>query len=294
MNDLLIKIEYTPHSESKDNWIPDGCIKVLTTDLSQVISEDNLPLILSVENIKGDEVWGCKLNSFCWGAYNEICYKKIKVKTSKGLDLIKWEWDVFQHGDICHQIFQIWALNNKGSKGLAIGTHDGTSGEWVGPVFSDILEAVLVEPSDKQYSVLESIYEKKPLVKLEKALVTPNGGDIDFYEGGNGTTNSVNREHTLQYYDNLNVVRYKSVTLRNLLDKYHIGNDKWWLHLDVEGLDDELLLTLDYSNINLPSCLVFEHEGLTEERSNRIQIWLDERRYSCNKSARNTICILNN
>ena len=115
---------------------------------------------------------------------------------------------------------------------------------------------------------------------------------VNFYEGGNGTTNSVSKDHTIKYTDELNVVEFESITLRNLLDKHDIGNEKWWLHLDVEGLDDELLLTFDYSNINLPSCLIFEHEGLSEERSKNIEIWLNERGYKCNKSARNTICLL--
>lgn len=293
MNNKLISIEYINHDSNKENWTPDGAIKISTSDLSKVFKSEELPLIFSVVS-NDKEVWRCKLDSFYWGIYYEICYKTIKVKTSNGSEICEWKWDVFQHGDICHQLFHMWSINNKGSKGIAIGTHDGTSGEWVGPVSDGLLEAVLVEPSDKQYSVLESIYEKNPHIKLEKTLITSSGGEVYFYEGGDGTTNSVNKEHTIKYDTNLTSVKYNSITLRNLIDKYNIGNEKWWLHLDVEDLDDKLLLSFNHSNIQLPSCLVFEHEGLDDSRMNDINNWLDSRGYYCQKSARNTICLLDN
>lgn len=293
MNSKLINIKYIEPSDDINNWKPDGSVKVSTDFLNISFSNEELPLIFSVINNNNDEVWNCEVNSFCWAIYHEICYKTIKIKTSNGIELSEWKWDVFQHGDICHQLFHIWSMKNKGSKGLAIGTHDGTSGEWVGPVSSGLLEAVLVEPSDKQHSVLKSIYSNMPNVNIEKLLITPTGGEVEFFEGGNGTTNSVNKEHTIKYDSNPTSVKYDSITLRDLIDKHNIGNDKWWLHLDVEDLDDKLLLSFDHSNIKLPSCLIFEHEGLNDERSRDIQNWLNERGYFCNKSARNTICLLN-
>jgi hypothetical protein len=52
-------------------------------------------------------------------------------------------------------------------------------------------------------------------------------------------------------------------------------------------------LSLAFSKEELP-LIFFEHEGLDNHRSNDIQQWLNERGYICNKSARNTICLLNN
>jgi hypothetical protein len=294
MNSKLINIEYIEPNGTVESWKPDGAIKVSTDNLSIAFSKEELPLIFSVINNNNEEVWKCELNSFCWGIYYEICYKTIKIKTNNGIELDEWKWDVFQHGDICHQIFHIWSLKNKGTKGIAIGTHDGTDGEWVGPVSSGILDSVLVEPSDKQFSILKSIYSNMVNVNIEKLVITPTGGEVEFFEVGNGKTNSVNKEHTIKYDENLTSVKYNSITLRNLVDKYNIGNENWWLHLDVENLDDKLLLTFDYSNIQLPCCLIFEHEGLSNERTNDIQNWLNEKGYICSKSARNTICLLNN
>ena len=50
-----------------------------------------------------------------------------------------------------HQYFEIWALNNRGSNGIAIGTHNGMTGEWVGPVNKGLLKSTLVEASDTQF-----------------------------------------------------------------------------------------------------------------------------------------------
>jgi hypothetical protein len=220
--------------------------------------------------------------------YYEIPYKRIEITTADGNSLLKWNWNTFEHGDICHQLFYLWALENRSAKGIAIGTHDGTCGEWVGPVSEGLLNAILVEPSDKQFSLLNNIYNNKSWIKIEKTLVTPDGKSVIFYEGAEGHTNSINKEHLLNYTNDVREITMSSVTINNLVEKHEV-NGKWWLHIDAEDLDDKLILSL--SDKNLPSCIIFEHESLNKDRLEKINEWLIKRSYETNKSYRNTICI---
>jgi hypothetical protein len=265
---------------------PDGLIKISLGNDS--IPSKNIPIRFMVYNIANKVVWSTELYPNMFSFYYEIPYKRIEAITADGNRLFKWDWNTFEHGDICHQLFYLWALDNRGAKGIAVGAHDGTCGEWVGPVGEGLLNAVLVEPSDKQLLILKQIYDNNPWVKIEQTLVTTDGADVIFYEGAEGQTNSVNKEHVLKYTKDVTEVNMRSVTVNHLIEKHGIGGG-WWLHVDAEGLDDKIIMSLD--DDNLPSCIIFEHEQFDEDRLREIQRWTDERSYTTNKSFRNTICI---
>ena len=270
----------------KPGSTPDGLVRVSLS--GSTIPQNQLPIRFNVYNKANMTVWSTDLYPNMFSLYYEIPYKRIEITTADGNSLLKWNWNTFEHGDICHQLFYLWALENRSVKGIAIGTHDGTCGEWVGPVSEGLLNAILVEPSDKQFSILNSIYSNKSWIKIEKTLVTPDGEDVIFYEGGEGHTNSINKEHLLNYATDVREMKMSSVTIDHLVEKHEIGG-KWWLHIDAEDLDDKLILSLN--DENLPSCIIFEHEQLNEDRLEEINKWLVERSYETSKSYRNTICI---
>lgn len=277
----MIKFEF-----EKPGSTPDGFVKISLENSG--ISQKHLPIRFNVYNNSNMTVWSTDLYPNMFSLYYEIPYKRIEVTTVEGNVLLKWNWNAFEHGDICHQLFYLWSLENRGSKGIAIGTHDGTCGEWVGPVSEGLLNAVLVEPSEKQFSILNNIYNNKSWINIEKTLVTPDGSDVIFYEGGTGHTNSINKEHLLNYTKDITEVKMKSVNIDYLIKKYNIDG-KWWLHIDAEDLDDKLILSLN--DENLPSCIIFEHEQIKEDRLQIINKWLEDRSYRINQSYRNTICI---
>ena len=128
-------------------------------------------------------------SSYPWG-FESIVY----VKDSDGSILFEWKWDPFIHGDYAHQYFEIWALNNRGSNGIAIGTHNGMTGEWVGPVNKGLLKSTLVEASDIQFKDLLKFYKDKKWINCLQSLITTDGNDVVFYEGGNGFTNSLSKD----------------------------------------------------------------------------------------------------
>lgn len=255
-----------------------------------------LPLSFFVINSISNEILWESLNMypghwsyFPWG-FESIAI----VKDSDDQIVFRWEWNALIDGDESHKFFHSWALSNKGSKGISIGTHDGTSGEWVGPVRNGYLEAFLVEASTKQYLKLVKNYngiKSYPIL----ALVTANGGQVEFFEGGLGHTNSVSLKHVLEYHNEGEITKklINSISLNDLIINLGLSNNLGWLHLDVEGLDVDLVMSLDDSIIKLPDVIIFETLNIDDDKKNSVLEWLTIKNYQFKISGWNTIALKN-
>jgi hypothetical protein len=228
-----------------------------------------------------------------WSTFVEPCNSEAIVKDSKGDIVCSWKWETNKHGDKSHKVFLDWCKKNKGSKGISIGTHNGTTGEWIVPVFDSLIEAYLVEASDKQYNELVSNYKNLPNTHTIQSLITSDGLDIEFFESEDGFTNSTSKEHVLKFHDNVISVFKKSKSLNNLIIECGLKDDLKWLHLDVEGIDDELIMSLDDTRVCMPEIIIYESLNLTEERKNNVIKWLEGKGYQCEESGWNTIATLN-
>mgnify|MGYP000152143503 CR=1 FL=1 len=274
----------------------DGRIKINTLDLTHSFSDEQLPLTFKIEkSVSGEIFWQTDLGSFMWAEFPSNETNEVVVENSKGTEIYVYKWDVIQHGSIFYKALWLYckALIDNGvrPRGISVGTHDGEFGEWVPLSFEPISDMLLVEASQKQFDKLHQNFMGKSGITFLNDLITTDGSDVEFFEGGAGYTNTV-VERVIRHWETEEVHSSKrtSTSFNSLIEGYGKVD---WLHLDVEDLDDKLLLSFDHSNIQLPSCLIFEHEGLNDERSRDIQNWLNERGYFCNKSARNTICLLN-
>ena len=67
-----------------------------------------------------------------------------------------------------------------------------------------------------------------------------------------------------------------------------------WLHLDVEGLDSELIMSLDKEIINLPEIIIYESLNFSSQEKKETISWLEKNRYSCRECGWNTIAHKNN
>lgn len=228
-----------------------------------------------------------------WSSYIEPCNTKAIIKDSKGSIVCNWSWNTNRHGDESHKIFLDWCQKNKGSKGIAIGTHNGTTGEWVVPVNEKLVEAYLVEASEKQYNDLVNNYKEKSNTHTIMSLITKDGQDIDFFESEEGFTNSISKEHVLKFNSDVISIFKKSTSLNDLIIQCGLQNDLKWLHIDVEGIDDELILSLDDTIIKLPEIIIYESLNLSDERKNNVIKFLESKNYKCKESGWNTIATIN-
>jgi hypothetical protein len=242
-----------------------------------------------INKIDGKIKWESSLSPGTWSYFVEPCNSIAKILDPHGNIISRWEWDTLLHGDDSHSLFMLWCLKNKGAKGIAIGTHDGTTGEWVEPLRSGLIEAFLVEASTIQYNDLVENYKDIDKCFPIFSLITPDGGDCEFFESPDGFTNSVIENHVLNYSSDVTKVVKKSKSLNDLICEVGLSDEIKWLHLDVEGIDADLVMSLDETRIKLPEFIIYESLNLSTEKKEDVYKWLSERGYSYKESGWNTI-----
>jgi hypothetical protein len=284
----MINFEFTrPNVEN-----PEGRIKIsIDYNASEYYSNEQFPLYLTHKSLMGEVEWSSDLYPGWFSEYLMNTYTTVEIIDSYGNNLFKWEWNPFIHGDYAHQYFEIWSLNNKGSNGIAIGTHNGMTGEWVGPVNKGLLKATLVEASEMQFNELLKYYGGKKWIKCIQSLITKGGEDVYFYEGGEGFTNSLSIDIIKNYIsaEEIKSSLKKSKSVNDLILENSEPNPVKWMHIDVEGMDGELIYAIREDL--LPDLLLFESLHMQEEYYNNLRIYLEDRGYMVTKSGWNTICI---
>ena len=246
----------------------------------EVISKynENTPFTLNIKkHVSGEIQWSTILSDNWYATYPNTEMFDVELQDSKNNIVYTKKWDVMEHGN--HFYKSLWIYNKslisngKFPKGLVIGTHDGEFGEWVPIVLKNECQVVLVEASDKQFGVLNKNYGNRSLVTLVNDLVTPNGGEVEFFEGGEGYTNTI-VEDVIRHWEKEEIKSTKrdSISITDLiLEK--CGGQIDWLHLDVEGLDSQLIMGIDTTRVNLPKFIIFEDYNLSEEKKKEIYNW---------------------
>ena len=262
----MIKIDY-----SNDN------IQINTENLSHSFSESELPLKFKIVNLVSKEVlWETNLNDNMWATYPNNELNDVIVEDSKGNFVYRYRWDVLTHGSIFYKSLWLYCKNliNEGKKpiGVAIGTHDGEFGEWVPLVLNFMSDILLVEGSEKQFNKLVKNYENRQGVTFLNELITPDGKDVEFYEGGKGYTNTIIKRVIDNWEtEEVHSTKRSSISITKLLeDRFDKKID--WLHLDVEGLDSQLIMSIPHNL--LPDFIIFEDYNLLPDEKTSIHTYL--------------------
>jgi FkbM family methyltransferase len=245
---------------------------------------ENTPFTLNIKkHVSGEIQWSTILSDNWYATYPNTEMFDVELRDSKNKIVYIKKWDVMEHGN--HFYKSLWIYNKslisngKFPKGLVIGTHDGEFGEWVPIVLKNECQVVLVEASDKQFGVLNKNYGNRSLVTLVNDLVTPNGGEVEFFEGGEGYTNTI-VEDVIRHWEKEEIKSTKrdSISITDLiLEK--CGGQIDWLHLDVEGLDSQLIMGIDTEKVSLPKFIIFEDYNLSQDKKNEIYSWLFNQGY---------------
>jgi len=259
-----------------------GKIVVTTGDLKKIFKQEQLPLNVQIQqSISKEIVWSTKLYENMWASFGQNEIYDVIILDNQDKFITKYYWDILQHGSIFYKSLWLYCkgLINSGKKpkGLAIGTHDGEFGEWVPLVRNFMSDVYLVEASDKQYEKLEKNYRGRTGINLIKEIITPNGGKVEFFEGGRGYTNSV-VERVIRSWETeeVNSSVKNSVSLNDLIKS--IGGNLDWIHMDVEGLDVKLILSLEKEYI--PNFIIYEDFNLSEEDKESITNWIKENNFT--------------
>jgi FkbM family methyltransferase len=244
----------------------------------------NLPLKLKIKkHVSGELQWSTNLNDNWYATYPNTEMFDVEICDSKDKIIYVKKWDVMEHGN--HFYKSLWMYNKsvlsngKFPKGLVIGTHDGEFGEWVPIVQKRECNVILVEASDNQFNKLKNNYKNNSLVKPIQNLITPNGGEVEFFEGGAGYTNTV-VENVIRHWEKEEIKSTKrpSISITDLILN-ECGGHIDWLHLDVEGLDANLIMGIDETKITLPNFIIFEDYNLPQDKKDEIYNWLHQKGY---------------
>jgi len=271
-----------------------GKINITTGDLNKIYKPEQLPLTFTVRKaVSQDIVWSTNLDNNMWANYPEAEINDVIVTDAQGNTIFTYYWDLMEHGSIFYKSLWLYCKNLKNQGvypyGLVIGTHDGEFGEWVPVIKENLSGALLVEASTKQFNKLSSNYKGLKNVAILNDLITTDGENTPFFEGGRGYTNSV-VERVIRNWETEEIeasLRY-STSINDLInEKIHLGIH--WLHLDVEGLDAQLIMSLEEKNI--PPFIIFEDFNLPENEKDDIYNWLRFRGFTLHSEG--GICLAN-
>ena len=262
-----------------------GEIKITVDDLQKIYGPKDLPLKLEIcKTVSQKVVWSCELNNFTWASFPNSEMHDVTIRTCTNSIIYHYNWDPIQNGSFHYKSLWLYCDNllryGVKPKGIAIGTHDGEFGEWVPLAINDKSEILLVEGSEDQYNNLFKNFGWKLDLKLLNAIITPMGGEVEFFEGGKGYTNTVIERvikawETEEYHS----TKRNSIGINDLLrNNIELGKKFDWIHMDVEGLDAKLIMAIE--NDLLPNFIIFEDNNLFQDEKIQIYNWLEERGYS--------------
>jgi len=258
MNSFL-KITHTPAQTSNR---PSSTIDVKLGINADFLLKDEFPLKVYIKNIFDKKIiYSCELNSNSWCNYPFFEYKELFIYTSSGKLLAYEKWNPFTHGTDSDVLFNWWSNINQKTKGVVIGSNDGASGEYVFPLIENQYKKVLiVEGSPEVFKRLEKNYSHFHNVTLLNDVITSDGRDVIFYEAtkSGGETNSILKNHIENFVDkDYREINTKSIGINELLISQGF-DDLDWLHIDIEGMDDEVILNLDFTKIHKPKVIIYE------------------------------------
>ena len=256
----------------------------------QLIKE-HLPLKVQFKNIVTGEIhYESELLDYWWTEWKGAeQITDVLIYSSNGTLLHEYKWDVTIDGDIHEKMLWFYLkarqLNGLKSNGLVIGSHDGRNGHWIYPVKHKLTDATLVDGSDKQFISLVENYKHNSNTETLNTIVTTDGYDVEWYQGGEGYTDTIVPSLINEWVDSSEIVKSyrKSISINDLMKDKNYD----WLHLDVEGLDGDLILALEQK----PNIIIFEDENLDIVTKDKLKVWFIENSYETIKHICNTIAI---
>jgi FkbM family methyltransferase len=146
--------------------------------------------------------------------------------------------------------------------------------------YSSVLDKfIAVEPLNVHHSSIKDCYKDIPQLIIEEIAIAPNPSKekLTFYyhkEDGPGfEVASTNKEHILKHVifnpklteDGIVELKVNCLTLNELFKKYNLV-DIDVLYIDAEGLDFELIKSIDFEEFNIIN-IIYEHLHIDGEKA---------------------------
>lgn len=265
----MISINYL----DKDINNPNGQIIANVYDEAEwIYDKEDFPFVFEVWN-SNKLTWSCELYPDYFASWDCLDPHELEVfiKDAHGNIISNFKLDPWVNRNSTAQFFEKWSSKNPNANGIVIGTHDGTSGEWIQHVKNTKGKTVLVEGSSDTFKQLVNNYKSiLSDISFRNEVITSDGRTVQFFEYGSGEANTVNPDHFNKHVketDTASVISTKSVSINDLIIQEGLQENLDWIQLDTESIDDEIIMGLDFSKVNKPSLIVFETINFSHERT---------------------------
>lgn len=261
------------------------------------LKKEDFPLSVDfVKTVNGEIGWSTTLNENSWATWKggDTPYDFV-IRTATGRPIKYHDFDVERDGDTIEKTlwYHLQSITYAGQipKGMVIGCHDGLFGHWVFPVIHQMTDVVLVDGSSRQLAAAEDNYSRFG-AKFVRAIVTTDGQPVQWHTGGEGYTDTVVKSVIDQFLaDSDQLVELKeSVRMRDLVLE-HAADGLDWLHLDVEGLDADLIFDLPIE----PTLIILEtsHVKSNNQKYMKLLSWFSQHGYRFQDDGLNGLAIKN-
>lgn len=245
--------------------------KVLLGNTSLISEEGKLKVVFKniiTNEIHYEPILG--VNTWCTWCGAELI-TDVLFYNNKNQLVYEHKWDIIRDGDEIEKSLWLYLKNrqnnNLSSNGLVIGTHDGRNGHWIYSIKHGLSKATLIDGSDEQYINLVKNYQNNPFVETKNLIVTTDGLDVEWYQGGEGYTDTVVKELIESWVDSNEITKTSrsSVAINKIMSEKEYD----WIHLDVEGIDGDLILSLEQR----PNVIIYESMNLPQEMTDKLKNW---------------------
>jgi FkbM family methyltransferase len=152
-------------------------------------------------------------------------------------------------------------------------------------------KGLLVEPLPANFELLTALYKDKPSVICVNKAISDSAGIQKLYVGTHGSVSTLCtddhewfREHRTEQ-----TIDIETDTLTNLLSQHQFPKDISLLSIDTEGLDYEVLTSLDFSRFQPRVIITEEYGGNPDKLKKKHQLLIDNGYRLVNTLATNTI-----
>lgn len=214
-----------------------------------------------------------------WCSYPEISNIGVKIVDNYGNLIFNKPWVYCDYSDQIEIKFINWCrkfifMYGRNPNGLVIGSHNGSSGEWVEAYDQRLIgNALLIEPNPKPFNQLVSKYQHDSRFTFKQIVVSEVDGFVDFYtdDKNESESSSLIQSNLLKNHNSSVRKSVKSSTPNDIL-KNHESD---WLHIDAEGYDADIILLIDDIYMNRLKFIIWEHIHLSDVDKNRLKLKLE-------------------
>jgi len=236
-----------------------------------IFNEEQLPLVVKFKNfINNKIVWTRKLDEGCWVEWSggEVIYN-FTIDTAQEQRVLDWKYQVENNGTLVEKTLYYFIKNTPHrTKGLIVGSHNGLWGQWIFPVIENACDVVMVDGSSLQLEEAKINYSHLNNCKFINEIVTPDGKDVTWFQGKEGCTDTVDKKIISKFLNEDEIISSfrTTISINNIFEQY--GNFDW-LYLDAEGIDSDLILSLNYH----PGLIIYEPDHISDKQNIKLMEW---------------------